>query len=99
MASVGMPMVTLFLIGAVVLEVGGSLSVVIGYRARWGALALIVFTIPTTLIFHNYWSMPSEQMQLQQIMFMKNLSMTGGLLLVMAFGSGAFSLDARLGGR
>ncbi len=99
MASVGMPMVTLFLIGAIVLEVGGSLSVILGFKARWGALALIVFTIPTTFIFHAYWAVDPAQMQIQQIMFMKNLAMTGGLLLIMANGSGPLSLDARLGGR
>ena len=99
MASVGMPMVTLFLIGAIVLEVGGSLSVILGFKARWGALALMVFTIPTTLIFHAYWAVDPEQMQIQQIMFMKNLAMAGGLLLIMANGSGPLSLDDRLGGR
>ena len=99
MMSVGMPMVTIFLIGAVVLEVGGSLSVILGFKARWGALALIVFTIPTTLIFHAYWAVDPAQMQLQQIMFMKNLAMIGGLLLVMANGAGALSLDAKSGGR
>ena len=99
MASVGMPMVTLFLIGAVVLEIGGSLSVIAGFKARWGALALIVFTIPTTFIFHAYWAVDPAQMQIQQIMFMKNLAMVGGLLIIMAFGAGPVSVDARSGGR
>lgn len=99
MASVGMPMVTVFLIGAIVLEIGGSLSVILGYQAKWGALALIVFTIPTTFIFHAYWAVDPAQMQIQQIMFMKNLAMTGGLLLIMANGAGPLSLDAKSGGR
>ncbi|NNG04980.1 MAG: DoxX family protein [Inquilinus sp.] len=99
MASVGMPMIPLFLAGAIVLEIGGSLSVILGFKARWGALALIVFTIPTTLIFHAYWSVDPAQMQLQMIMFMKNLGLTGGLLMVMAFGAGPVSLDAKSGGR
>jgi len=99
MEFMGMPMVTLFLIGAVVLEIGGSLSVILGYKARWGALALIVFTIPTTLIFHAYWAVDPEQMQIQQIMFMKNLAIIGGLLVIMANGAGPLSLDAKSGGR
>lgn len=99
MEFMGMPMVTLFLIGAVVLEIGGSLSVILGYKARWGALALIVFTIPTTLIFHAYWAVDPEQMQTQQIMFMKNLAIIGGLLVIMANGAGPLSLDAKSGGR
>lgn len=99
MEFMGMPMVTVFLIGAIVLEVGGSLSVILGFKARWGALALIVFTIPTTLIFHAYWAVDPEQMQIQQIMFMKNLAMTGALLLIMANGAGPLSLDAKSGDR
>ena len=99
MASQGMPMVTLFLIGAVVLEIVGSLSVIVGYKARWGALALIVFTLPATFIFHAYWAVDPAQMQIQQIMFMKNLAMVGGLLLIMANGAGPLSLDAKSGGR
>ena len=99
MASVGMPMVTLFLVGAIVLEIGGSLSVILGFKARWGALALIVFTIPTTLIFHNYWAMEGADAFNNQVMFMKNLAMSGGLLLIMVHGAGPLSLDARSGGR
>ena len=97
MASVGMPMIPVFLIGAIVLEIGGSLSVILGFKARLGALALIVFTIPATFIFHAYWAVDPAQMQLQQIMFMKNLGLIGGLLMVMAFGAGPVSLDGKSG--
>lgn len=99
MAFKGMPLVPLFLVAAIVLEVAGSLSVILGYKARWGALALIVFTIPTTLIFHNYWAMEGMDLVINQIMFMKNLAMVGGFLLIMANGAGPFSLDAKAGGR
>ena len=95
----GMPLVPLFLVGAIVLEVAGSLSVILGFKARLGALALIVFTIPTTLIFHAFWAVGAEQQQIEMIMFMKNLGLTGGLLMVMAFGAGPLSIDARSGGR
>lgn len=90
MAAFGMPLTTLFLIGAIVLEIVGGLSVILGYKAKWGAWLLVIFMIPTTLIFHTNFS---DQMQL--IMFMKNLSMIGGLLMVAHFGAGAVSLDAR----
>ncbi len=99
MASVGMPVVTLFLIGAIVLEIGGGLSLILGFKARWGALALIVFTIPATVLFHNFWAMEGADAFINRIMFMKNLAMTGGLLMVMAFGAGPLSIDARSGGR
>ncbi len=96
MEFAGMPLIPLFLIGAIVLEVGGSLSVILGLRARFGALMLAVFTIPTTLIFHNFWA-EGVDTQIQIAMFMKNLSMMGGCVLIMAYGPGAISLDARAG--
>lgn len=95
MASYGMPMASVLLVGAIVLELGGGLSVLLGYKAKWGALALIVFTIPATLVFHAFWSVDESQQMVQQIMFMKNLAIMGGLFYVMAYGSGAFSLDNR----
>jgi putative oxidoreductase len=88
MASKGMPMTGLFLVAAIVFELGGGLSLLSGFRARWGALALVVFLIPTTLIFHTGFSD-----QVQQVMFMKNLAIMGGLLMITAFGPGRFSVD------
>jgi len=88
MAAVGMPLTKLFLIGAIILEVIGGLSILLGYKAKWGAWALVVFMIPTTLIFHSNFSD-----QIQMIMFMKNLAVIGGLLMVANFGSGPISLD------
>lgn len=93
MASKGMPFVPLFLGAAIVLELGGGVSVALGYRARLGALALVIFVIPTTLVFHDFWTLAGPERQLQTIMFLKNLSMLGGLLLVAAYGPGRFSLD------
>ena len=90
MAAHGMPLAVLFLIGAIVLEVAGAISVLIGYKARWGAALLVVFMVPTTLIFHTKLSDP-----MQMIMFMKNLAIIGGLLMVVYFGAGPVSLDAR----
>jgi putative oxidoreductase len=68
---------------------------IIGWQARWAALALAVFTVVASVIFHNYWAMPAEQQMMQQLMFMKNLAVTGGLLFVFAYGAGTLSLDAR----
>jgi putative oxidoreductase len=88
MASKGMPMTWLFLLAAIAFELGGGLSLLFGFRARWGALALVVFLIPTTLIFHTGFSDP-----VQQVMLMKNLAIMGGLLMITAFGPGRFSID------
>jgi putative oxidoreductase len=90
MTAYGMPLVGLFFIGAVIFEIGGGLSLLLGFKARWGAIALIIFLIPTTLIFHTKFS---EQMQV--IQFMKNLAILGGLLMIAAFGPGEMSLDER----
>lgn len=90
MAAAGMPFTGLFLVAAIVLELFGGLSLLLGYKTRWGALALIVFVVAATLIFHTNFS---ERMQ--QIQFMKNLFIVGGLLMVYHFGAGEFSLDRR----
>ncbi|WP_447980017.1 DoxX family protein [Candidatus Nitrospira bockiana] len=93
MQAMGMTTATTFLyIGAIVLEVGGALAILLGYWTRLGAWALILFMIPTTWIFHTNFAD-----QNQMIHFMKNLAMIGGLLYVAGFGPGAVSLDARSG--
>lgn len=90
MSAYGMPLVGLFLVGAIVLEILGSVSVLLGFKARWGAIALIIFLVPTTLIFHTKFSEP-----LQMVMFLKNLTTLGGLLMVAHFGPGPLSLDRK----
>ena len=93
MAKYGMPMIEFFLVCAIVLELAGSLMLVVGWKARWGALALIVFMVPTTLIFHAYWAVPPEQAYGQMVQFQKNLAMLGGLLFALFSGPGRLSLD------
>ena len=90
MATFGMPLTGLFLAGAIAIEILGSLSLIAGYYTKLGAWALIIFMIPTTLIFHTNFSD-----QNQFIHFMKNVSMTGGLLYIATYGAGAWSMDAR----
>ncbi|HEX6098962.1 MAG TPA: DoxX family protein [Thermoanaerobaculia bacterium] len=95
MRAEGMPLVPLFLVGAIALEVLGGLSVLAGYRARLGALALIVFLVPTTLIFHDFWTFTGQAAEMQRLSFINNLGLLGGLALVAAFGSGMISVDAK----
>ena len=59
------------------------------------ALALALFTLAAAVIFHDYWAMPAEQQFMQQLLFMKNLSIAGGLLFVFSLGAGSVSFDAR----
>jgi putative oxidoreductase len=84
---------TFFYVSAIVIEVGGGLSLLLGYWTRAGAIALILFMIPTTLMFHTNFAD-----QNQMIHFLKNLAMFGGLFYVAAYGAGPVSLDGRLGG-
>lgn len=93
MAKYGMPMIEFFLVCAILIELVGSLMLVVGWKARWGALALIVFLVPTTLIFHAYWAVPPEQAYGQMIQFQKNLAILGGMLYVLFMGAGRLSLD------
>ena len=88
MAKFGMPYTNFFLVGAIFFELVGSITVILGYFARFGAVLLLIFLIPTTLIFHNIFKDP--QMMIQ---FMKNVSMFGGLLVLLSFGPGRFSFD------
>jgi putative oxidoreductase len=92
MAKVGMPFPEVFVIGAIAFELGGAIMVLLGWHARWGALLLILFTIPATLLFHDFWAVDAAQYSGQLTHFMKNLAILGGLLYVMAAGSGPLSL-------
>ncbi len=94
-ASKGLPMPELLAAVAIVVEIGAGVALLIGYKTRWAALALALFTAAAALFFHNYWAVPAEQQMVQQLMFGKNLGMVGGLLAFGALGAGAFSLDAR----
>jgi len=92
MASHGIaPYTNFFLVGAIFFELVGSITVILGYFARFGVLLILIFLIPTTLIFHGNFAD-----QIQTIMFMKNVSMFGGCLILLASGAGRFSLDSLL---
>ena len=93
--SAGLPAPALLAGLAGTLELVAGLALVIGFKARWAAFALAAFTLLATLVFHAYWSVPAEQQYVQQLMFMKNVSILGGLLFLAALGPGAFSFDAR----
>jgi len=95
MASKGLPMANVLLVITIILEVGAALMIIAGFKARLGALLLFLWMIPVTFVFHNFWAMPADQQMIQQIMFMKNLGLMGGMLLIMAFGPGPLSMDKK----
>ena len=94
-ASKGAPVPEVAAIIAIIVEVGGGLALILGFKARWAALALAAFTLVATVMFHNYWAMPAEQQMMQQLMFMKNVAVIGGLLTLAAWGAGAWSVDGK----
>jgi putative oxidoreductase len=96
MDAVGVPAPQLLLVGAIVFLVAGSLSVIVGYRARVGAALLLTFLVLASYYFHPFWRLEGQAQQVQMIQFMKNLSMMGAMLFIMANGSGPLSLDAWL---
>lgn len=99
MASQGVPAPAVLLPGAIAFLIIGSVLVALGYQARIGAALLLVFLVAATYFFHDFWTFddPAER-QNQTIQFMKNASMMGAMLFIMANGAGAWSLDGRRGG-
>lgn len=96
-ASAGLPLPEVGVAIGLVIELVGGLALLFGIGTRWAALALAAFTVVASFYFHRYWALPADQQMMQQLMFDKNLAITGGLLAFAAFGAGRFSIDARLG--
>ena len=96
MESVGVPAPQFMLAGAIAFLLAGSLSVIAGYHARIGAVLLLTFLILASYYFHPFWKLEGQAQQEQMIHFMKNLSMMGAMLFIVANGSGPMSLDSGL---
>ncbi|HEY9068088.1 MAG TPA: DoxX family protein [Burkholderiaceae bacterium] len=94
-ASKGLPMASVLAALTIVVEIGGGLALATGFLARWAALALAVFSVVAALIFHNFWAVPADQAMNQNIHFMKNIAIAGGMLMVFAFGPGSLSLGGK----
>ena len=76
-------------------EIVGGLALLLGWCTRWAALALAFFTLVASFFFHAYWSVPADAAMMQQLLFWKNIAVTGGLLGFAAHGAGGWSVDAR----
>ncbi len=92
MAGLDPMVINLLLAATIAIELGGGILLLLGWQARWAATAMLLWMIPVTLIFHAYWGLPADQMQMQMGQFQKNMAIMGGLLYIVAFGPGAFSL-------
>lgn len=97
-ASKGLPLPELGAAIAVVVELLIAAAFLVGFKTRAAAAVLALFTVAAAALFHNYWALPAGQQMMQQLLFTKNIAVVGGLLAFVAFGAGAFSLDARRAG-
>jgi len=91
MDAMGVPGVLLPLV--ILLEIAGGLMIIIGWKTKWASIALALFTVVAAAIFHSNFA---DQMQM--ILFMKNIAIVGGFLLLAVHGAGAYSLDNRKSG-
>ena len=93
-AAHGVPFAVVLVPLSGILALVGGLSVLLGYRARFGAFMLLLFLVPVTLVMHKFWGLSDPQMaMMQRANFMKNLSLIGGALVLMYYGAGPVSLD------
>jgi putative oxidoreductase len=95
-ASKGVPLASIAVPFSGVIALLGGLSILLGYRARIGAWLIVLFLAGVTPMMHQFWGVSDPMIQqIQMAMFMKNLAMLGGALLITQFGSGPWSLDNR----
>ncbi|HND87387.1 MAG TPA: DoxX family protein [Saprospiraceae bacterium] len=86
----------LLLYGAIMLLYLGGLMVLFGYRSTLGAVMLLLYWVPVTFIVHDFWNFPHELLRLESILFMKNMAIIGGLLMLVGKGSGRYSVKKLL---
>ena len=92
MSTRHLPMIPVLLAIAAIIEIGGSICLITGYRAREAAVVMFFYTIVLTMIFHNYWAASDHMAGMQETHFRKNLAIAGGLLMLAYAGPGAWSL-------
>ena len=95
-ASGGLPLPAVLAVLAGLFELLAGLALAVGFKARWAALALGVFTLLASVLFHRFWAVPAEQQMVQQLLFLKNMAVAGGMFMVAALGAGPASLDSRV---
>ena len=94
-SSVGVPLPEAAAAVAILVELGLGLMLLVGFQARWAALGMAVFTLVITFVFHHYWDVPAAQVMTQKLNFFKNLAIVAGLVGIVAWGPGGWSIDGR----
>jgi len=96
-ASKGLPLASILVPLSGIVELAGGLSILLGFRAKAGAWLLVLFLVPVTFTFHQFWVVADPMArQMEFATFLKNISMLGGALIITQFGPGEFSLDSFL---
>jgi|SRR6185312_12097925 len=94
-ASKGLPMATFLVALSGIIAVLGAISIILGYKAKMGAWLIVVFLIPVTFTMHQFWTVTDPmQYQIAMSLFMKNIGLLGGALMISYFGAGPVSIDA-----
>lgn len=89
------PTIIAYLVAAI--DLFGGLLILVGFQTRWAALVLLVFTILTLFLAHNFWTMDGPARIGNMVNFYKNLVVIGALLMLWTFGGGPYSLDRKIG--
>lgn len=93
--SAGLPVPEVAAVIAIIVELGFGIALLLGFKTRFTAVVLAIFTVAAALSFHKYWAAPDAMKMMQTINFNKNMAIAGGLLVLAAFGAGRFSIDKR----
>jgi putative oxidoreductase len=97
-AKLGFPASEALAVLAIVIEVGASIMLIVGWKTKWASWLLLAFVVIATIMAHRFWQFDATQYANQLNHFLKNLAIIGGLLYVISFGAGATSVDAKKGG-
>jgi putative oxidoreductase len=89
-AKTGLPMADVVTALVIAIELGGGIALALGYCTKWASYALAAFTLLASVLVHNFWTMEGGAAMLNQVMFLKNLAIIGGLLLFATYGPGTY---------
>jgi putative oxidoreductase len=94
-SSAGLPLPEVGAAIAIIIELGFGIALVLGFKTRFTAIVMALFTIAAGLFFHKYWSAPDAMKMAQQVNFNKNIAIAGGLIALAGFGAGRLSIDGK----
>ena len=93
--SLGLPAAAILIWVFIAIEVLGGLALILGYQTRFVAIGLAVFTVLASIVGHAFWAAPVDAAFIVQLLFFKNIAVTGGLLILASAGAGSISIDGR----